>query len=275
VLAATGAPPVGTAALYGAPPVQAQTFTYVHTDALGSPVAKTNASKAIVSITRYEPYGMTWAGNAPTIGFTGHVNDADTGLTYMQQRYYDPLAGRLLSIDPVPTDTSSGDSFNRYAYANSSPYKYIDPDGRDPDLPSFFTLSTIEAAKRDTTMEQATQRGALTRSVTMPAIALAAAPSAIGLAATGASATVAVGAEAAGAAVEAIGTRKAGLAALSVVSALGKTVINGPKPASLPQQSVAAATRTVRQIAKESKMLKAEKGAPPPPPPPPPKINSQ
>ncbi|KQW89263.1 hypothetical protein ASC94_22795 [Massilia sp. Root418] len=38
------------AALYSAPPVQAQTFTYVHTDALGSPVTKTNASKAIVSI---------------------------------------------------------------------------------------------------------------------------------------------------------------------------------------------------------------------------------
>jgi RHS repeat-associated protein len=110
--------------------VQAQTFTYVHTDALDSPVAKTNASKAIVSITRYEPYGMTSAGNAPTIGFTGHVNDADTGLTYMQQRYYDPLAGRLLSIDPVTTDANSGSSFNRYAYAANNPYKYIDPDGR-------------------------------------------------------------------------------------------------------------------------------------------------
>ena len=103
------------AALHGAPPVQAQTFTYVHTDALGSPVAKTNASKAIVSITRYEPYGMTWAGNTPTLGFTGHVNDADTGLTYMQQRYYDSLAGRLLSIDPVVSDANTGASFNRYA----------------------------------------------------------------------------------------------------------------------------------------------------------------
>ncbi|WP_200955816.1 RHS repeat domain-containing protein [Massilia sp. Root418] len=110
--------------------MQAQTFTYVHTDALGSPVAKTNASKAIVSITRYEPYGMTWAGNAPTIGFTGHVNDADTGLTYMQQRYYDPLAGRLLSIDPISSDADNGTSFNRYNYANNSPYKYVDPDGR-------------------------------------------------------------------------------------------------------------------------------------------------
>ena len=32
--------------------------------------------------------------------------------------------------DPVVTDGSSGASFTRYAYANNSPYKYIDPDGR-------------------------------------------------------------------------------------------------------------------------------------------------
>jgi RHS repeat-associated protein len=68
----------------------------------------------------------------PTIGFTGHVNDADTGLVYMQQRYYDPVAGRFLSIDAVTTDANTGGSFNRYAYANNNPYKYIDPDGRNP-----------------------------------------------------------------------------------------------------------------------------------------------
>jgi len=35
-----------------------------------------------------------------------------------------------LSIDPVVTDANTGTSFNRYTYANNSPYKYIDPDGR-------------------------------------------------------------------------------------------------------------------------------------------------
>ena len=33
-------------------------------------------------------------------------------------------------VDPVTTDANTGSSFNRYAYANNSPYKYIDPDGR-------------------------------------------------------------------------------------------------------------------------------------------------
>jgi RHS repeat-associated protein len=52
---------------------------------------------------------------------------------YMQQRYYEPLAGRFLSVDPVTTDANTGGSFNRYDYANNSPYRYTDPDGRDPD----------------------------------------------------------------------------------------------------------------------------------------------
>lgn len=83
-----------------------------------------------MSRTSYEPYGRTASGVTPTIGFTGHVNDADTGLVYMQQRYYDPVAGRFLSVDPVTTDANSGSSFNRFAYANNSPYKYLDRDGR-------------------------------------------------------------------------------------------------------------------------------------------------
>ena len=82
--------------------------------------------------TRYEAYGNTAAGAVPTgLGFTGHVNDADTGLVYMQQRYYDPIAARFLSVDPIVTDEKA-EHFNRYEYANNNPYRYVDPDGRDP-----------------------------------------------------------------------------------------------------------------------------------------------
>jgi RHS repeat-associated protein len=87
--------------------------TYIHTDGLGSPVARTDANGTVISRTRYEPYGYVASGVQPTIGFTGHVNDVDTGLTYMQQRYYDPVAGRFLSIDPVIADANTGSSFNR------------------------------------------------------------------------------------------------------------------------------------------------------------------
>ena len=48
---------------------------------------------------------------------------------YMQARYYDPVIGRFYSNDPV--GFSNVHNFNRYAYANNNPYKYVDPDGRD------------------------------------------------------------------------------------------------------------------------------------------------
>jgi RHS repeat-associated protein len=66
------------------------------------------------------------------IGYAGHVNDLSTGLSYQQQRYYDPLLGRFITADPVVTDMNSGGNFNRYWYANNSPYRYRDPDGEEP-----------------------------------------------------------------------------------------------------------------------------------------------
>ncbi|HEX7801988.1 MAG TPA: RHS repeat-associated core domain-containing protein [Pseudoxanthomonas sp.] len=104
---------------------------YQHTDALGSPVAVTDAAGAVIDRTNYEPYGA--AINEPAydgIGYTGHVQDGATGLTYMQQRYYDPMCGCFLSVDPVAADPNTGAHFNRYSYANNNPYKFTDPDGR-------------------------------------------------------------------------------------------------------------------------------------------------
>lgn len=104
---------------------------YVHTDALGSPVAISDANGAIVERTVYEPYGATVGdakGDRP--GFTGHVSDSATGLTYMQQRYYDPLVGIFLSTDPVDVGLDNGALFNRYMYSALNPYAFVDPDGR-------------------------------------------------------------------------------------------------------------------------------------------------
>lgn len=49
---------------------------------------------------------------------------------YMQQRYYDPLAGRFMSIDPLVVDLNAGGNFDRYAYIENNPYRFVDPDGR-------------------------------------------------------------------------------------------------------------------------------------------------
>ena len=112
---------------------------YQHTDALGTPVAITNASRTVTERREYEPYGyQTTPALQDGPNYTGHVADAATGLIYMQARYCDPLMGRCLSVDPV-TAYDNGDMrfFNRYAYAFNNPYAFTDPDGRWPERNNF------------------------------------------------------------------------------------------------------------------------------------------
>ncbi|KAF1055467.1 MAG: tRNA(Glu)-specific nuclease WapA [Stenotrophomonas maltophilia] len=109
----------------------AQTVTYIHTDALGSVVAETDAGSGLVKRYDYEPYGAVAGGqSADGPGYAGHVSNSATGLGYMQQRYMDPHLGIFFSVDPVAAYEQASTQFNRYRYANGNPYKFIDPDGR-------------------------------------------------------------------------------------------------------------------------------------------------
>ncbi len=109
--------------------LSAATVRYQHTDMLGSVVAESDANGVITSRSHYEPFGKRMGGDKPGIGYTGHLQDEDLGLTYMQARYYDPLIGRFYADDPI--GFRDVHSFNRYAYGNNNPYKYVDPDGKD------------------------------------------------------------------------------------------------------------------------------------------------
>ncbi len=126
---------VGLMLLLAGSLAQAGTVHYYYTDPQGTPLAKTDASGTIIASYDYTPYGtavtsMSGAPDGP--GYTGHVNDPDTGLVYMQQRYYDPVVGRFSSVDPVGPTPADVSSFNRYAYASNNPVVNMDPDGRMP-----------------------------------------------------------------------------------------------------------------------------------------------
>ncbi len=133
----------------------AQTVRYIHVDGLGSVVLMTDKDRNVVERSEYEPYGSLL--NRPVAdrpGFTGHVMDAATGLTYMQQRYYDSSLGIFLSVDPIYYGGNIGGHFNRYRYANENPYKFIDPDGRASCLGGFCDKDSATDQPADTSRAQ-------------------------------------------------------------------------------------------------------------------------
>ena len=87
--------------------------------------------------------------NQSSFGLTGHVEDQfdELSLVYMQARYYDPSLGRFLSIDAAGFDETNPQSFNRYAYANNNPHRYVDPDGNIIFLAPFVYSAVTFIAK--------------------------------------------------------------------------------------------------------------------------------
>jgi RHS repeat-associated protein len=111
--------------------VHADSVTYVYTDPQGTPLANADVNGNITATFDYAPYGSIALGTAPNgPGYTGHVNDTDTGFIYMQARYYDPSVGRFLSADPATPSAGTAFNFNRYDYASNSPIVNTDPSGR-------------------------------------------------------------------------------------------------------------------------------------------------
>src|SRR5579883_600435 len=90
------------------------------------------------SIGKYYPYGQERpsATQNGTEKFTGYLRDAETGLDYADQRYYQPGMGRFLTADPyMANNGGSGEpsdpgSWNRFAYVGGDPVNLTDPDGR-------------------------------------------------------------------------------------------------------------------------------------------------
>jgi RHS repeat-associated protein len=103
--------------------------SYPLNDHLGSAFMVASQSGAVLASDTFNftPFGQG-IGNDPGStnrqGYTGHIED-ETGLTYMQARYYDPVIGRFLSPDP----TGYADGLNVYAYVGNDPVNRTDPTG--------------------------------------------------------------------------------------------------------------------------------------------------
>jgi RHS repeat-associated protein len=107
------------------------TVTYVYTDPQGTSLAEADASGTITATFDYKPYGSQALGSPKAgPGYTGHVNDPDTGFVYMQARYCDPVVGRFLSTDPVRPKATDVLGFGRYADVQNNQVINVDLSGK-------------------------------------------------------------------------------------------------------------------------------------------------
>ena len=68
-------------------------------------------------------------GVANPFRYRGYYHDAESGLYYLQTRYYDPATGRFINADGY-TSTGQGLLGNdMYAYCLNNPISYSDPAG--------------------------------------------------------------------------------------------------------------------------------------------------
>lgn len=111
-------------------------ITYFHNDNAGSPLVATDANGNLLWNENYKPYGDKLNKQAASANnkqwFAGKPFDESSGLSYMGARYYDPVLGRFMGVDPQGVNPENLHSFNAYAYANNNPYKFVDPDGHSP-----------------------------------------------------------------------------------------------------------------------------------------------
>jgi len=110
---------------------QAGKVTYVYTDPQGTTLAEADQNGAVVATYDYRPYGALALGQPSSEpGYTGHVSDPETGLSYMQARYYDSVLGRFLSVDPLGPWSGGVSYFNRFSYVGNNPVLRVDPSGK-------------------------------------------------------------------------------------------------------------------------------------------------
>jgi RHS repeat-associated protein len=108
---------------------------HFHLDHLGTPRLITGNGGSEISRHNYRPFGEEIVPSAAAREkkqFTGHERDSES-LDYMHARFYAPLMGRFLSVDPaldLKRSIREPQSWNRYAYVNNNPIRRIDPDGR-------------------------------------------------------------------------------------------------------------------------------------------------
>ncbi|HZU13390.1 MAG TPA: RHS repeat-associated core domain-containing protein [Chloroflexota bacterium] len=100
---------------------------YDYQDQLGSTRGMADSSGNVMATFSYDAYGnLTSATGTVTtpFGYAGQYTDAESGLQYLRNRYYDPSTEQFLTVDPLVGQTQQP-----YGYAGDNPVNWDDPSG--------------------------------------------------------------------------------------------------------------------------------------------------
>lgn len=126
------------------------TVYYYVTNLQGDVVRIVDASGNTVASYEYDPYGKVISATGTLaevnpIRYRGYYYDNETGLYYLQSRYYDPAIGRFVNADNYASTGQGIVGNNMFAYCNNSPINEYDPNGHEPISLSILALCAIAA----------------------------------------------------------------------------------------------------------------------------------
>jgi RHS repeat-associated protein len=104
--------------------------SYLLVDQSGSVRLITGPTGTVTGTYTYGPYGAatSHSGSATTsLQYDGEYTDAESGLVYLQARFYNPASGQFLALDPIVDLTQTP-----YSYASDNPTNDADPSGQCP-----------------------------------------------------------------------------------------------------------------------------------------------
>lgn len=138
---------------------QSSEIYWTHTDRLGNVIAVSNADGELKERLAYDAWGKRRSTEKPYVstpdgldggvdnrGFTGHEMLDQLDLVHMNGRVYNPWLGKFLSADPLISDPTNGQRYNRYSYVLNNPTNLTDPTGfkEENPIPSVPVRGTID-----------------------------------------------------------------------------------------------------------------------------------
>ncbi len=116
-------------------------YYYYMTNAQGDVVAIVDSNGNPKVYYQYDAWGnelyctgsmSSTLGNDNPLRYRGYVYDEETGLYYLQSRYYNPQPGRFINIDGYIATGQGILGNNMFTYCNNNPVNMLDPNGEFP-----------------------------------------------------------------------------------------------------------------------------------------------